>query len=189
MNKPAIKREKIDELLRLRGVNLAREKVVLVGIRGYFRDSMGKKGKNDIGIFDDGFAWIDPTDFATFNGNTDPASYYQRVATLKLGAWRYKPGNHGSAVYGPYPAFRQAAPVTVLRYDSSKGAPAIPDTGMFGINIHHGSKTGGKVSSIGCQTIPYEQWAAFKAFGDMLVKRHKVKDFLYLLVENDGSIA
>lgn len=185
MGKPQIKREKIESIIKKNKLSLAKEKVILVGIRGYFRDTMGAKGKNDIGIFDDGFAWIDETDFATFNGNTDPSRHYKRVATLADGIWRYKKGPHGISRGNPYPAFRQAADVTVLRF--LDGVHWETDTGQFAINIHRGGAN--TTSSAGCQTLPPAQWDAFRSYGYMLIDRHKVKDFPYLLVENDGTIA
>lgn len=185
MSKPAIKREKVEALLKKHGVDLSKEQCVLVGVRGYYRDSMGKKGKNDIGIWDDGFVWLDQTNMATFNGNTDPSRYYSRVATLATGKWRYKKGPHGISRGNPYPAFRQAANVTVLRYKD--GVSFDQATGDFAINIHRGGAN--TTSSAGCQTLPPAQWPAFKEYGYMLLDKHKKKDFLYLLVENDGSIA
>lgn len=186
MSKPQVRRERVLKLLDKHGVDLRKEKVALVGVRGYFRDSMGAKGKNDIGIYDDAFIWIDESDMATFNGNTDPSRYYSKVATLDSGLWRYKKGLHG---YGrstpPYPAYRQAAPVRVLRY--ANGKPSIADTGDFGINIHRGGAN--TTSSAGCQTVPPDQWNAFKAYGDMLLARSGKAGFPYLLVEEDGTIS
>lgn len=182
-SKPQISREEVLLLLEINGIDLQKEKAILIGMRGYYRDTFGAKGKNDVGVWDDAFVWLDKDGaFATFNGNTDPSRYFSRVATLKVGKWRYKKGNHGSAAYGPYPAFRQAANVTVLRFDGR--SPAIADTGQFGINIHHGSKGAGNgTSSLGCQTIPHAQWAAFKSYGDMLIGKHGLKDFLYFLID------
>lgn len=182
MAKPQIGRSETEAYLKRAGIDLKKEKVVLVGIRGYYLDTMGKKAMNDAGLWDDAFIWITETDMATFNGNVDPTRYFKNVASLKVGVWRYKPGPHGSRAYGPYPAYRQAAPVTVLRYVDGKAWKA--DTGNFGINIHHGSKTGSSTSSLGCQTIPYEQWSAFKSYGDMILKSHDKKDFAYLLADN-----
>jgi len=186
MAKPMITRDRVLKILAANGVDLKKAKVCLVGIRGYYRDTMGKKGKNDIGMFDDGFVWIDETDMASFNGNTDPSRYYKNVATLKTGLWTYKKGKHGiSKPGGGYAAFRQAKGVVVQRWqkdDTFKDTP-LGDT----INIHRGGAS--TTSSAGCQTLPPAQWDAFKAYGYMLIDRHKVATFPYLLVENDGSIA
>ena len=138
VSKPQIKREEVESYLNRAGIDLKKEKMALVGIRGYYLDTKGKRAVNDVGIWDDAFIWIDETDMATFNGNVDPSRYRKNVASLKVGVWRYKKGNHGSKAYGSYPAYRQAADVTVLRYVDGKAWKA--DTGQFGINIHHGSK-------------------------------------------------
>lgn len=182
MNRPRITSDRVDALLNREGVDLKSELVCLVGIRGYFRDSMGKAAKNDIGIWDDAFVWIaDGGEFGTWNGNTDPSRQYNRVAMLKTGKWRYKRGIHPISRPGGYPAFRQADVVTVHRFNAGD------DTGDFGINIHRGGAT--TTSSAGCQTLPPDQWPSFKEYGYMLLDRYKKKTFLYLLVENDGSIA
>jgi lysozyme len=187
MGKPQISRERVLEILQRHGVDLMQERVALVGIRGYFLNSMGKKGKNDIGIWDDGFTWIARDgSFATFNGNTDPSRYYLNVATLKTGLWRYKTGIHPLSRPGGYPAFRQAGNVMVMRYKDGKRWQ--DDLGDFGINIHRGGAS--TTSSAGCQTLPPDQWDAFKTYGYMLLDRFNCRQsFPYLLVENDGSIA
>lgn len=165
-------------------------------MRGYYRDTFGVKGKNDVGVWDDAFVWLDKDGgFAAFNGNADPTRYKPRVATLKAmlpgeKPWRYKKGNHGSAAYGPYPAYRQAANVTVLRYVSGTDWTGWkPDTGQFGINIHHGSKSSGNsTSSLGCLTIPYVQWKGFKSYGDMLISRQGVSDFAVMVIDVSSGL-
>ena len=47
--------------------------VILVGVRGYYRDSMGEAGKNDRGIYDDAIFVIAPDFFGSWNANTDPS--------------------------------------------------------------------------------------------------------------------
>jgi len=143
------------------------DRMVLVGIRGYFLDSMGKKGANDRGIYDDALFWVDLKTgwFAAWNGNTDPSAYRRGkgsgskkgMASLNDGVWRYKPGIHNGSV--PHPAFRQAAPVGVTR----DGDPPYQDTLDTSINIHRGGRSG--TSSLGCQTVPPEQWDDFKDTG------------------------
>jgi GH24 family phage-related lysozyme (muramidase) len=181
-SKPQITRAEVEKYLASNGIDMKKEKMALLGIRGYYLDSMGKKGANDLGLFDDCLVWIDQESMATFNGNVDPSRYRKNVASLKVGVWRYKKGNHGSKAYGSYPAYRQADDVTVLRYVDGKAWKA--DTGKFGINIHHGSKgSGNGTSSLGCQTIPFSQWDAFKSYGDMLIARNGLSDFPYCLAD------
>jgi lysozyme len=58
------------------------EEVFLIGIRGYYQDSMGKPGINDRGIYDDAICLLAPNLFLTFNANTDPSVYRPGIATL-----------------------------------------------------------------------------------------------------------
>lgn len=162
----------------------------LLGVRGYYRDSMGKKGKNDRGIYDDALFLVGPGGHWTFNANTDPSKHAHGIAVLKPGLWLYKIGIHGlskprhpsgtleytDASY-QYAALVQAQKVVVVR--DGKGE----DAGWFGINIHRGSTT--TTSSLGCQTIRPTQWAEFL----MLVRRElaaaKQVTLPYLLVARD----
>jgi hypothetical protein len=187
-SKPQINRERALKLLDKHGVDLNKCKVALIGIEGYYLNTMGKKGKNDIGIYDDAFVWISlDGGFATFNGNVDPSRYKQNIATLDYGVWQYKKGKHGiSKPGGGYPAYRQAAGVMVRRYQEKTGTFKTVPLGDT-INIHRGATN--STSSAGCQTVPPKQWDAFKAYGDMLIDRAGVKTFPYLKVANDGSIA
>lgn len=128
--------------------------VALLGIRGYYRDSMGKPGANDRGIYDDAMFLVTPTQVVAFNANTDPSIFRKRIATLKPGVWTYETGFHGISRGNPYPALRQSGDVTVTRDDLNGEF-----TGQFAINIHRGGlKT---TSSEGCQTIPPYQWREF----------------------------
>lgn len=162
-------REQVVKILADNGVNLASQKVALLVIRRTY------DGKAKTGTWDDEFYWIDLQGMATYEGNADPSKYKKDVATLKPGVWRYRIGNHGSKAYGSYPAYRQAAPVKVLRWQ--------PD-GTFeehdlkqSINIHHGSKTTGSTSSLGCLTVRYRDWDAFKPQGDLMIEKAGLKDF------------
>lgn len=131
--------------------------VFLMGLRGYYKNTMGEIGENDRGIYDDCICLFAPGYFKTFNANTDPSIYRKGIATLKPGVHIYKKGKHGiSRPGGGYPALRPATlgeklPVT---RDGQKG-----DLYGIAINIHKGGiKT---TSSEGCQTIHPEQWNDF----------------------------
>ena len=165
------------------------DKCILVLVRGYYRDSMGVKGRNDRRIYDDAAFWIDleTNRFSSWNCNTDPNGYRKGwgkgskkgMASLKTGLWRYKKGMH----YGskPHMAFRQAADVTVIR----DGSPDYEDHGQFGINIHSGRDY--STSSLGCQTFPESQWIGFRDEGYKLIKKYgQEKNFPVLLVEIQG---
>ena len=125
-----------DAALALLVANGITDAFALLGRRGYYRDTMGAPGTNDLGLYDDAIMLVSPTAYATFNANTDPSRELPGIATLKLGVWRYQQGIHGlSHPPGPrrYPALVQAEPVTVSR---DGGAD---ESGYLGINIHHGS--------------------------------------------------
>lgn len=174
--RPQIKLEDVDKIIEANKIDRKKYPVVLIGIRGYYMDTMGVKGKNDRGIYDDCLVWRTPNGFAAFNANNDPsAGYRKHLAMLRKGVWLYLMGNHNSATQGSYPAFRQAADVTVLR--DGEG----PDTGQFGINIHRGLPA--STSSLGCQTVPPEQWPAFKEMGYLALKQNAQKVFPYILIE------
>jgi hypothetical protein len=135
--------------------------VLVIGIRGYYRDTMGAPGVNDRGIYDDAIFLHTPSVTAAYNGNTDPSRVKKGsglgaakgMASLNPGLWmvhRFDLHN------GKYLALCQrGGKVTVTR----DGDPPYEDTGDFGINIHRGSYNG--TSSLGCQTIHPDQWDSF----------------------------
>lgn len=131
--------------------------VVLVGIRGYYKQLGPNKRSNDINIYDDAMFVFSSHGYFAFNANTDPSVTRPRVATLQTGTWHYRLGIHNvsKAKHQQYPALVQAAPVTVSRHMADS------ETGWFGINIHRGSVS--TTSSLGCITIPPPQWSEFYA--------------------------
>lgn len=184
MNKPGQTRAWCEEIIKGIYPEYESEKeVLLFGCRGYFLNSMGAKGRNDRGIFDDAIFVLSPFVFASFNANTDPSIYRKGtgtgskkgVANLKTGLWLYQKGLHKG-----YQAFTQAAKVTVIR----DGSPDYEDTGYFGINIHKGGVN--STSSLGCQTIYSPQWASFKTLVYGELDRIKQKKFKYILVDKQG---
>lgn len=127
--------------------------IVLLGIRGYYRDSMGEPGKNDRSLYDDAMFLITPLGATSFNANTDPSVYRKNVAVLQPGVWLYETGFHGISRGNPYPALRQCGRVVVHRDGVGQ------DDGFFAINIHRGGVN--STSSLGCQTVPPSQWDVF----------------------------
>lgn len=154
----------------------------VLGVRGYYRDSMGKVGANDRGIYDDGMFVVGPETFVAFNANTDPSVFRKGIATLALGWHHYKPGNHGiTRPGGGYPAFRPATKNEELPV--TRDGIAAPWPGVA-INIHRGGRN--TTSSEGCQTIHPSQWDAFYALVRLEMKRMSLARFWYGLI--DGPI-
>lgn len=145
------------DILRAHGV---KHDIALVGVRGYYKSTMGKPNQNDRSIYDDAIFLVSPRLYLAFNANTDPSLYGvnekigKGLAVLQPGLWLYKVGLHGvSRGRKPYTALVQAAPVEVLRDGG------VREKGFLAINIHKGSFHG--TSSEGCQTVFPTQFDEF----------------------------
>lgn len=174
-SRPQIKRDEAEKLI----VFTPLSGVVLIGVRGYYLDSMGAAGKNDRGIYDDAMIVLSDKVFETFNFNTDPSVARAGIAVLKPGAWSYKIGIHG---YNKPPELRyealvQAGKVTVARDNQAD------DTGYFGINIHRGSAR--TTSSLGCQTIYPAQWGEFVDLVKEEMHNHDQTKIVYNLITEE----
>lgn len=183
--RPRISASQVEAIIRKHGV---KDAVVIVGIRGYFRRTLGDPTKNDRGIWDDCIAVISPTAFSAYNGNTDPSIWRTGIASLVEGVHRYKKGKHGISRGNGYPALRPATPnesLPVTR-DGKKGRSL-----GVAINIHRGGSvkaTSPRVtSSEGCQTIPREQWDSFLGlvYGEM--DRYSQKTVPYILTSEQPA--
>lgn len=172
MNKPKL--TQADALAILNKFSLT-QPVQVLGIRGYYKTTMGNPVKNDRGIYDDALFIVSPDMFGSFNANTDPSTYKSGIANLKQGVWWYKPGKHKINSPSGYPALIQADKVTVLRDGQGE------DTGFFGINIHKGGFN--TTSSLGCQTIHPTQWDSFINTVYDQLKRYKQTKLPYILIE------
>ncbi|MBO9502505.1 hypothetical protein [Brevundimonas sp. A19_0] len=165
--------------------------VYVVGVRGYYRDGLGKVGENDRGIYDDAIFVLAPGIFAAFNANTDPSRVRKGkgtgagkgMARLKAGVWpSYELGTHRAGTRSAHQALVQrAGPVTVTR-DGTDGD--YDHTGHFGINIHKGGVT--TTGSEGCQTIPPDQWEAFMALIRRALSAARQTRVTYVLIEEQG---
>jgi hypothetical protein len=160
--KPRISTNELEVLLRQFNWDRVKYPFIVVGIRGYYKNSMGAPGVNDRGIYDDAIIIFSPSVMSTYNGNTDPSIFRKGagtgtkkgIASLNPGAWYvHKFDKHK----GQYLALCQRlGNVTVTR----DGNPEpYQDTGSFGINIHRGGFN--TTSSEGCQTIHPSQWDSF----------------------------
>ena len=160
---------------------LAAYPVKVLGIRGYYKSTMGNPLKNDRGIFDDAMFIVAPDLFAAFNANTDPSVTRKNIASLVAPqVVLYKPGIHGISGKNPRPAFRQHSRVTVKR-DDREGTFTDTAAAPFFINIHDGGYN--TTSSEGCQTLYKGQWELFRDSLNAQLKANKQVIFPYLLIE------
>lgn len=166
------------KLLAAHGVT---DQTVIIGQRGYYRDSMGEKGKNDRGLFDDAITVLSPRVFRTFNGNTDPSApdTGTRLATLQPGVWDFKLGLHHPGTSKEYPCLVQAGPVTVLRDNGVK------ESGEFYIHIHHAGLY--TTTSAGCQTVYLPQWPEFFQLVKSEMAFYKLATIPYLLAVREEA--
>ena len=164
-------------ILSRHGVDVSK-RVAILGVRGYYRDSMGVTGVNDLGIYDDALFVVTAEAHKAYAANTDPSRLNPGVASLVPGVYRYQVGVHGISKPAArrYPALVQAGPVTVARH----GQVAL-DTGWFGINIHRGGRVG--TSSLGCQTVPPELWDSFFGLVTRELKQRNQLWLHYVLIE------
>jgi hypothetical protein len=179
MTPPKAKRELIERLAaehwKKHGVMHAKMPThYIFAVRAYRRDTMGKPGVNDFGIWDDAMFYVSPTTFLAENANTDPSragwnkNAGKPMAVLNTGCWPFRRGPHK----GRTPAFRQmtseearfrGAPkdgrFTVTRTYAPGDKRNYEETGYFAINIHPGGING--TSSEGCQTLLKDRADAF----------------------------
>ena len=171
-SKPRLSAEELAARIGHFGLDRQLHPLIVVGIRGYYKDTMGAPNVNDRGIYDDALFIDTPAATASFNGNTDPTSYRRGrgtgestkgMASLNPGLWKV----HRFALHkGKYLALCQkAGEVTVTR----DGTPDYADTGNFGINIHRGGQS--TTSSLGCQTVHPSQWDSFITLATDQAKR------------------
>lgn len=178
MTKPKIKIKELRDLIQKRYPKYELPAFVVVGIRGYYKRTMGNPDANDRGIYDDAIFIIHGDKLYAYNGNTDPSRFKTGIANLLPGIWNaYKFDLHK----GNYLALCQrSGEVTVMRDGKDE------DTGMFGINIHKGGYKG--TSSEGCQTIHPDQWATFikdaqNCAFEVNGKDFKQNSYTYILIE------
>jgi hypothetical protein len=177
---------------------LPEDKVFILGRRGYYEDSMGVTGQNDINIYDDAACIVTPERCIPYNFNTDPSVKKPGEATLDLGRWLYKLGIHGLTrpKDQQYEALVQAATVDVHRegtaghfapntYDSQYGYHRGGGIwkGMFGINIHRGGEFT-STGSAGCQTVFKPQWGDFIEKVKATMEFYKLTVIPYILTEH-----
>ena len=156
-NKPRISRSQIETILKNKEIDTTQYPLIIIGIRGYYKDTMGKVGENDRNMYDDAIILQTPNVTAAFNGNVDPSKFQKGIATLVPGFYPvYKFDTHNGASM-QYPAICQRLGKVKVTRD---GSTEIYE-GNFGINIHMGGME--NTWSEGCQTIVKTQWESFYA--------------------------
>jgi lysozyme len=159
-SQPRLSASQLSDKLSGHPIDRTKYPLIVVGIRGYY-SNMGLPHVNDRGLYDDAIFIDTPSATIAFNGNTDPSRRkpgHGRAEATK-GMACLNPGLYYAHRYGLYkgqPALRQDAGEVLVTRD---GTPNYQDRGWFGIHIHKGGTT--RTSSLGCQTIPPEQWLSF----------------------------
>lgn len=153
------------------GVDFAKEKAVILAIRGYYKRTMGDPNKNDRGIYDDAMFVISEYNYSAYQANTDPSIYKVGTAVLCEGVYDVVKHMHK----GQYPAWQ-----IILDHITRDGGNKV-EIGRHGINIHHG---GIGTWSEGCQTLPPDTWGDFQRLTYNLADSLKKKSLKYILTVN-----
>ena len=193
-NRPNISLDYAREILDRLGAKDAT--IRLVGIRGYWKRTMGDPLKNDRRMYDDALAVVLRDRVVTFNFNTDPNGWrkghgkggVKGMATLVEGLYEsWCMGKHK----GQYWALVQTGGEVLVRRDADASVPEkdivevdgekfYEESGYFGINIHRGGVSG--TSSLGCQTVPPGQYDEFQKLVYAEMKKAGMKKIQYGLV-------
>jgi len=173
-------KQSLADTIKILEANGIKEPICLVGIRGYYKNSMGD-GKNSRNLYDDAIFVIGPECYIAFNANTDPSALYKKnVASLCPGVYEYIKGQHGISGNRPYPALRQYSDVFVKRDGYNEVFKDSPNS-RFWINIHRGGRN--STSSEGCQTIHPDQWDSFISTVYRIMKENFTDKIKYILRE------
>lgn len=158
-NKPKITDAEVDKVVNFFFPSKVPD-LLLVAVRGYFKNTVGKKGENDINKWDDAMlVYENGTLIKTFNANTDPSK--QDLAMLDPGVYQFARGKHK----GRIDAFR-ASPEGVRLPCTRNGKKSWCSF----INIHDGGRN--DTWSAGCITLP--NWATefqFNTFRNLVYNR------------------
>lgn len=136
----------------------------LVFIRGYYLDSLGVRGQNDINCYDDAAFLLTPDGFDSWNANTDPSFVKKNgksLAALVPQVITFYPSMHKIGKPGAYQALRPYPEGIQLRC-LRDGVPSL----CSHTNCHMGGLNLGKSGvtwSEGCLTIPKPQYPDWKS--------------------------
>lgn len=151
--------------------NKVSDKVFIIGIRGYYLDSIGKRGANDRNVYDDAIIVVSPRRFETFRANCDPSVYRKGIASLKIGVHRYYKGKHK----GRYWALRLVGEQAAVVRDGQGDSIGIA------LNIHKGGNR--STGSEGCQTLHPNDWDDFIEIVYDEMKFYGQKSVPYVLID------
>lgn len=164
--------------------------VMIFGVRGYFRNTLGRLGLNDFGVYDDAAFLVSPADVSAYNWNCDPVrkgwnpGVGKNYAQLMPGVWPFRLGPHkGRPGNLRQLSGGEGSTAKLARYFSDGRARGhftvrrvVDDnvgnleTGYYAINIHDG--TDRSTGSWGCQTLPPDQHATFSQAVYALAAQH-----------------
>lgn len=162
--------------------DLENYKVKVLGIRGYYKKTMGDPNKQERNIYDDAMFIVGPDFFTAFNANVDPSANREGIASLVAPQIvYYKVGIHGVSGKNPRQAFRQDSFGIKVWRDGKTGIMQDNSGAPFWINIHDGGWT--TTSSEGCQTVPPSMWKEFNSSLKDQLAKYKQARFPYLLIE------
>lgn len=174
-SRPKITQAELENIINKKGISI-KDEPALISFRGYYLDSIGKKGVNDIEVYDDATIYIAPNKFRTFNSNTDPSRINTGLATLIAGVYKFYKGKHHPNSPNGYDALRS--------YPEGVKLPAIRDgikSTCSEINIHKGGLS--STFSAGCQTIYPDQWREFIKLVYDGMTEFDIKVITYYLIE------
>jgi lysozyme len=202
MSTPKAPEKLIRDILTQESLLTVVEPCAILGVRGYYQDTMGVAGRNDVGQYDDAMFFVGPGIFLAANANTDPSrlgwneAVGKPFAMLLPGLWYFIRGAHK----GKVPALRQADEdqaddVKIPNHghfkvwrgksmDDILTKTAKVDEGYHAINIHRGGEN--TTSSWGCQTVPPDQFDNFMEQVWEHTKKHSMERIPYLLI--DGPV-
>jgi hypothetical protein len=170
-SRPQATKADILKIIKDEGLDIAAEKLILVGIRGYYTKTMGDPLKNDRNLYDDAMFVVTEKDLRSYNCNVDPSKYKKGIASLVVGIYKAVKWMH----HGKYRALQ------IVRDDLVRDSTPGHDIGRHGINFHYGGDR--DTWSEGCQTFPQSQYWQFQGHVYELMDQFGLKEVTYLLVE------